>query len=307
MALSQNWTYMDLWREIVMGKRYDPNAPQEMTRFKIMNRAIAATADIDYDLVSKFYMTDHTIMPDTVCRFSASGTVGTYTTATRTLICSTLNTNFAAGDVGKTIVFRLAAAAYLGQIYSVTNTTTVILLPSPTIPTVDLASLDDVTVLPTPPTSQTIYIGSLVIKRTGTQVKSHLVSTSTKQVVPVDLKEVTSFNSSDIRNLDRIVWTFQGDSIMIAKGDNVATYGTLTLYYPRVPVYNSDDSVLIDLPDGIMTDIAIWKGRQIVAEQNSDTLPDYDSKMMAFVKQLYQAFGAEATAQQIQDKVMSLR
>jgi hypothetical protein len=303
MSLSKNWTVAKFWRACGIDANFDPNHIVNLEKFDIINRAVSSVAGIFYDLMAQSYMTTITILPDTTGRYSSSGT-GSYTASTRTLVFNNMNTDFGSGDVGKFILFRVGSLVYAGQVATYVDGNTITLFGN-NLPTSNV-TVDYVLLASTTPTGNTISIADLKFMRTGQTMRISLESTATKNVDAVDLSELATFRSSASHNLYRIIWTIQGDEILLAKGDNITTYGTLTLRYPRIPNEVSLDSDYIDLPDGTAMDIAILKTKSIIADKKGEASKDYSAQYMGLVSSLYSTYGNQLNTELIQEKIKAL-
>ncbi len=303
MALSKNWTYAKFWREAALGKEYDPTNNLHLARFEIINRSVECTANAFYDLMAIVYMTAVTILPDTTGRYYVSGASWD---ATLNRLTATMNTSFGSGDVGKVIMFRVGALVYIGQVNAFVSTTVVGVTGS-NLPTSN-QTVDYVLLAATTPTGNTVYISDLKYMRSGQQIRLELESTATQFVKNVSSYEVRTFRSSAGENIDRVVWALSGEELLLAKGDNLATYGTFTLRYPRTPINGTAETDFIDLPDGAPIEIALMKTRLIIAELGGPPAPaDTESRMKAYIEVLYKTYGGEITAETVVEKVKALK
>lgn len=303
MALSKNWTYAKFWREAALGKEYDPTGNLEVARFEIINRAIECVANQFYDLMAIVFMRPVTIVPDTLGRYYVSGASWN---ASLSQLTATMDTNFGSGDVGKLIVFRVGPLVYDGQVTAFISTTVVTVTGS-NLPATN-QTVDYVMLVSTTPTGNTIYIGDLKYMRSGQQIRLELESTATQFVKNVSSYEVRTFRASAGENVDRIVWALSGEEILLAKGSNIATYGTFTLRYPGTPINGTLDAQYIDLPDGAPMEIALLKARLLIAELGGPAAPpDADARMKVYIEMLYKTYAGEVSAETVVEKVKALK
>ena len=124
-----------------------------------------------------------------------------------------------------------------------------------------------------------------VTTATVTQV-SGVIDISTLRVDRVDkLVDATNglcikVNSKEFENMANIsqytknVWYYQaGDSIYINKGATAGLYGTLTLYYIRIPTKATLDADFIDMRDKFMK-LVVDKAKVLLYEELKVAAPD---------------------------------
>lgn len=277
----------------------------DFEKYNLINRSVDLIAGLFYSLMSNAYMTPVTILPDTLGRYSASGT-GSWTAATRTLTFATMNTSFGSGDVGKVCVFRVGSLVYIAQVESFVSATVITLSAGNNIPTAD-QTVDYVMLVSTTPTGNIISIADLPIMRLGSPIKLELESTASVTADAVSVSELRTFNSTAPKNVNRIVWAYSGEEILLAKGSSLTTYGTFTMRYPRVPVNVSALTTKVDIPDGPALELAIVKCRMLLANRLAIQVPDATQTIMALVSALYASFGKEIQMEDMKEKVTALQ
>jgi hypothetical protein len=99
------------------------------------------------DVVARYIQTPADITPSTVSAGNGNfnTATGAYTSATRTLVVS-MNANFTASDINKTIIFRSATVTYLATIESCSAVNTVVLRAGNGLPAGDVATVAQVMV-----------------------------------------------------------------------------------------------------------------------------------------------------------------
>lgn len=308
MALSRTWTYADFWRSAYVDDGFDPNNAIWIMRHKLMDEAIQFTASLFYDLMGIRYMTDVTIVPDTLGRYSASST-GTYTAATKRITFVNMNTDFGSGDVGKWLVFRVGSLVYACRVTAFIDGDNVT-VDGNNLPATD-QTVDYVMLVSTPPTGVGNYIvvsiWDLRLMSTGQQIRSFLQSDATTNVDVADVTAIINFRPSADANKHRIAWALSGENLLLAKGASLTTYGTLTLRYPRIPYSWTADTDYIDLPDGAAVNIALLKMKSMVQERLGRTRIDYSPQLEPLIQSLYRTFGAEASAEILREKLKALK
>ena len=303
MSLSRDWTALRFFNLILTDLNKTKNDVSYAQRFELMNKAVATTANTFYDLMSNAYMTPITLLPSTVGRTYVSG--ATWTAATNRLT-ATMNTSFGSGDVGNLIVFSVGASlVYVGTITQFISTTVVVVSGS-NLPLTD-QTVSGVLMPATTPTGQVLDITTLRLMRTGQPIKLELETTATIQLEACTSGEIFKFDTTDPGNANKIVWAYSGDQILLAKGSTLATYGTFTLRYPRIPNALTSDADSIDLPDGAAISISMLLTKSYIAERGQEKSPDVSAEMEYYIKSMYRTFGQEADAERVKEKVIALK
>jgi len=306
VPLSRDWTVSRFLDHalIEFGGALDKNNAAYIQRHEIVNQAQSTVANMFYDLMSNSYLTEITILPDTTGRYSASGT-GTYVSATKTLTFVNMNTDFGSGGVGKELTFRVGALVYSAQVTSFVSIDAVTIdghnLPASNV------TVDYVLLASTPPTGNVVSLVGLRLMRTAVS-KMILESTVTENVVAVSEDELRNWQTTGPRNLNTIVWALVGDQLNLRKGTSLTTYGTFTLYYPRVPINVILDADHLDIPDGAPVELALIKAQSMIARRSPGvTMPDKSGEVGQLVQQLYRSAGREISLELLKDKIIALQ
>lgn len=305
-ALSRDWTvqrFMD-HALIEFGGAVDKNSPAYVQRHEIVNQTQSTTVNIFYDLVSNSYLTEITILPDTTGRYTSAG-AGTWTAATKTLTFVGMNTDFGSGDVGKTIVFRVGALVYIGQVTAYVSGDAV-KVDGHNLPSTDQV-VDYVMLSSSTPTGNNISLVGLRLMRTAV-TKMVLESTETETVNAISEDEIRTWQTNGPKNKKTIVWSLVGDQINLRKGDDLTTYGTFTLYYPRVPINVTADTDYLDIPDGALVDIALIKAQTMIARRTPGVgILDKSAELGLLIQSLYRSAGREIGLELLKDKILALQ
>lgn len=306
MALSRDWTAKKAFDQALIELSLDQNCASYAQRLDLVNRAFSTVANMFYDLMSNAYMTPVTIVPDTIGRYSSSGT-GTWTVATSTLVFAGMNTSFGSGDVGKTIAFRVGSLVYLGQVASFVSTTSVT-ITGMNLPVTNV-TVDYVLLVATTPTGNNVSLSTLRFMRTGQPIKLELESTATDTLEATTSQSVFKFDGAPPQNVKKIVWAYSGDELLLAKGDGLTTYGTFTLRYPRVPNKITADTDFIDIPDGAAFEVGFIYLKAMIAKREGKMamMQNYEADLGSLIKSMYNTFGQEVQAEHIANKVKSLK
>jgi len=303
MALSKDWTVARFIQHALLELGLDLNNVGYVQRLEIINQAQSAVASMFYDLMANAYLTPITILPDTTGRYANSGT-GTFTTATGNLLFVDMNTDFGSGDVGKTIIFRVGALVYIGQVSVFVDADNVI-VTGHNLPTTN-QTVDYVLLAASTPTGNNISVAGLRLMRTAA-VQMVLQSTATETVLPMSEDELMNWQTSAPSNKGSVAWSLTGDLINLRKGDDLSTYGTFTLQYPRVPYNVTLDADFIDLPDGVPIDIAMIKVESLIAKRVPGAkLVDRSAELEGMIRSLYASAGREFTLEIVKDKIRAL-
>lgn len=304
MALSNRWTADKIWREAVVDigeSAWGVVLPFE--RFNLINRAIETVVGQFYDLLAQSYMTEVTPVLSTTGKYYSSG--ASYDADTDTLT-ATMNESFASTDVGKVIVFREAANVYLGTILSYTSTTAVV-VTGDNLPSADIATVDDVIVVGTTPTSDQISLEDLSIMRAGQQFRLELESTVTEAIVYRTTEELRTFRTTAAQNLKTIAVAFSGNILYLKKGTSLSSYGTLTIRYPKLPDQVSAAGDYLDVPDGITMQLVTMYLRTLIYSRLKIVKEDNKGEIENMIRRMYNTFGAEVSAETVEEKVMMLK
>ena len=274
-------------------------------RFDLINRSISTVVGQFYDLLSQSYLTDAVINYSTGGKYDA-GTGGTYIAATQVVTLNNPSSNLTNTDLEKLVVFRIGTTNYLGKVLSVLSTST-FKFDGDILPSVDGTIVDNsLSILDTTIQNDIISLSSLRIMRAGENIRIGLVSTATRTVKFMSQEELDTF-TTDGRNSKTIGWSFFGDVINTKKGDVLASYGTITIHYPRVPYLVSDDLDQIDLPDGTAIEIATIHLRDLIRKRIELPPENNEALKQKLVGNLYQTFGQEASAEIIKEKALALK
>ena len=278
---------------------------QAFEKFTLINRSVDTVAGLFYSLMSNAYMTPVTILPDTLGRYSSSGT-GTWVASTRTLTFVGMNTDFGSGDVGKICVFRVGSLTYIAQVETFVSIDVITLTAGNNIPTSN-QTVDYVILVSTPPTGNLVSIADLPIMRVGMPIKLELESTATDTVDPLSVAELRTWITTAPKNVNRVVWAYSGEELLLKKGSSLTTYGTFTLRYPRVPVSVASETAMIDLPDGPAIELGMIKLRMLIAARLRVQIPDQTNQIAGLIQSLYTMFGFEMKLEDQKEKISALQ
>ena len=302
MSLSRDYTAIGLYQQ---AKRdlSDPDGLLHNERFDLVDRAVQAVGGQFYDLMSNLYMTEVNVVDNSSGAYE-TGSGGTYTVATKTLVMNTPSRNIVSGDIGKLVVFRIGTSTYMATIQTIVSTS------SFTVSGVGLPSsngtLDDEIIVGSSVSGNTISLSGLRIMMTGQQIKIELFSTTPNVTVKAGTtREIDTFKTFGV-NRNTIIWAISGDSIVFVYGDSV-TLGSLVLRYPRVPNLVSSDSDSIDLPDGIAIEIAILYLKGLLQQRLTGQKQNNEQEMQTLVQRMQQTFAGEVDAEVVKEKVLALK
>ena len=272
-------------------------------RFWLINRAIQTIVGQFYDLLSQSYMAETIATPSSTGKYYSSG--ASYDADTDTLT-ATMNANFASTDIGNLIIFREADSVYVGTILSVPSTTSVILMGD-NLPSADIATVNDVIMAATTPTSDSISLASLPMMRTGQQIKLEVESTVTDTVQYESTIGLKIWRTTLPGNTKAIAIAFAGSTLYMKKGSLLDSYGTLTIRYPKIPDDVSTDATYIDVPDGITVQLVIAYLRTLILNRLNVRRTDDSSQIEMLIAKMYQTFGQEASAEILKSKMMAFK
>ena len=291
-----------MYAEAMRDIQTDQEVP-DFEKFNLINRAVEAVVGEFYALMSNDYMTPMVVLDDVIGRYStAAGNF--YVMSSEVSI--TMDSSFASFDVGKLIVFRSGSNVYIGFISAVQSTSTV-RVSGDVLPLTD-TTVDYCMVAATTISTNVISLSSLSIMRMGQQVRMILESSALPNHVctPATVEELNMFRTSNRHNLNKIVFAYSGDELLLKKGDSLTNYGTMTLRYPRTPTPVSSDTHYVDIPDSTPIAIAILYLRKLLAQRLKIEIKPVESEMVSLIGNLLQSYGVTAKMEEIQKKVEAL-
>jgi hypothetical protein len=152
-----------------------------------------------------------------------------------------------------------------------------------------------------------ISLAGIRFAMAGSETGLIVESTVSSAVVPLAREAFTVFRTSAFQNIKTIAFCYNGDYLYLKKGSGLATYGTLTLRYPRVPIPVTADTDLVDLPDSCM-EIAILKLKTLLMHRRPTPEPEgeIEQEMTEHVRNLYSQLGVQATLEEIKDKAVKV-
>jgi len=273
-------------------------------KYDLINRAIDAIVPNFADLVATDYMIEETINPNNETGVSLSGT-GSLNLTNKT-ITGTWSGNFNA-IINKPLIYRgYQNKIYFGIVEKVENNS-VVYFVSNKYPTVG-GTVYSCLIGKTFPNYPVINLQELsyLPMRVGNIIKMEITSTVTSVVDAVSIYDFHRFDKSALENKSKIVWAYQGEKILLKKGETLTSYGTLTIRYPKLPTKVSADSDYIDVPDGPLVDLVIYKLRNLLAQRAGVAVPDESAKIQILIKTLYAAFNKETTLEEIKNKAVAV-
>lgn len=300
-------TALEAWDRVQIDLGLDANSPAYAFRFSDQNEADRTVIGSVYDLVAPFYKKQVTLVPSTVGAYYVSGASWDVDTSELT---ATMNRDFASTDVGCLVVLRDGTDIYLGTVEAFVSVT-VVQLSGDNLPAADIAALEDVLLAKTAPTSDIASLSSIDMARAGQEVGLNLFTTLTTSTSPVRTKEATieeiqTFRPADNRNKNLIRFALSGNSLYLAKGSSLASYGTLTLEYPGWPTAVTSDSSLKDVPDGAIYELSILQWEKMIRRRLGIPEPELRSEIQQHISNAYTAFGRSLSFEARKEKLNRL-
>lgn len=307
MALSTK-TAKEAWDRVQEDLGLNANSPAHAFRISDQNEAIRMIVGLFYDLMASFYESSTTLVPSTTGARLVSG--GSWTASTNRLT-ATMNRDFAASDVGNFIAFTDDSNEY-GGVVSAFVSTTVVELSGDNLPTSNLATLTQIILLATSPTSDVASLSSIDMMRSGQQIRMKLfssltTSTSAIRTKPATVEEIKVFRASANQNKNVIIFALSGNNLYLAKGSSLSSYGTLTLFYPGMPINVTDDDSEWDIPDGTPYELAIMQWEKILRRRLGMPEPDLTKEIQTHIQNMYATFGGELSAEVQKEKAAKLK
>jgi hypothetical protein len=154
------------------------------------------------------------------------------------------------------------------------------------------------------PSSDTIDLSTIRIRGGGAQVDVVIQSSITRSIYGVDMDEFMTFRSTAAQNATKIVFHVTDSKIYLKTG--LTSYGTITLYYPRLPIQAVTDGDYVDLPDGVPMSLAIGLMKKIVGERLNVKGAFNPADMQSQVYDFWKAFDSTVSFQDVKDKMKAL-
>jgi len=155
-------------------------------------------------------------------------------------------------------------------------------------------------------TGDTLPLGGIKLMMVGAEQRLIVEAAGGRIVRPVDVEERQIFGTGAVQNKNTIVWAYSGSTLYLKKSDDITTYPTLTIKYPRVPIEVVLDTNLIDLPDGATMSLALLKLKSIVAERMKMPAVDRSQEVRELVTGLFTNLGVQAELEEIEAKVKAI-
>lgn len=301
---SRDWTYRKFYEAAFSDVGFDVNSPEYIQRFELSHHAIETLQVMLYPLLSGYFRTKVPYTVPLPSKYLTAALSATYTASTATITSSSMNISFAAVDLQRKLVFRQGANIYDVIIASVVSGTQVTVTGN-SLPSSDL-TLDEILIPATTPVTTHLMLGQLRILRNGPQVDMSLESTVTNYVEPLSLEEFKTWRTSAINNTSKIVYCLNGDEILTKKGDSLTTFGTLTLYFPRVAVRGIQDSDYVDFPDGGTMQLALAAMKTTIAKRQKKDTAFYSAMLSDWIKFLYAGAKGAAETETIANRISAL-
>ena len=250
MALSKRYT-LAILRSLVrdLADEVAPNKIQDDAIREIINKNVLGIAEQLNGASAPDYGTTQ-VISDAASSYAVSliSTGAGYAYATRTITTVALHA-LTSADIGKRIVFfdqttDPAGKVAIAQIESITSTYAFVVTAANGV--ADITSPNcDYAVFSAHSTAN-VDLSALRIDKV---IK---VVDATNGLVS-ERKDLAFENLSNISHLtNSVFYNLFGETLFLAKGSDVSAWGTLTLYYYRIPVLVSADSDYIDLKDKYM-------------------------------------------------------
>ena len=302
MPLSRKWTAGAFFQNAVAPLAELDKIPLAWAqRFELINLVQLQVVSAFYAPMSAGYMTPVALQTDNTINYSTGAS--TWTAASKRL-SATMNASFVSTDLGKTVMFRSGANGYMGTIDSYVSAG-VVTLTGNALPASDLGSIDDIMVINTTVSNNIVSLAGLAIMRAGDQIKLHLESSATTDIDPMTLEEMQRYQTTDPRHPSKIIWCYSGDYLLLKTP--LASYGSMVLWYPRVPQEPASDTDYVDLPDGPAIELAMALLRKMIADRFLSGAVKNDQEIAAGVQSMAQNYGLQMNKEDVKRKVEALK
>jgi hypothetical protein len=297
-GLSKKWSAWALYREALTDLEWVENTELHMMSLAIVNRAVEDVLAQIFPAVFPVYMKSETLALPSGGNHSVSGT-GAWVAATKRLVFGAMESSFQDGDVGKMVSFVISSDTYVGVIQSRISVTTVG-VDGAFLPTSD-GTVSMVIVVPTGITAQSVDISALPISNLEA-ARIILESTAIDQPCePLSVDKLRNFRSSGLGSKGKIVFAREGNSLLLRRGDDVGSFGTLVLHFPRTSYPAELDADMVDLPDGAAIKLGLLRVKAIIAERLNRQV-DLKREIANQIASTFSGAGVPITDQQAQAK-----
>lgn len=241
MALSKNYQYTDIEPFLrVLVNEVTKEKIQDKTIMRIVNKNILDIAEMLNGATAPDYGTT-AILSDVSSSVAAVVTSAQYTNSSRTVIKA--SHGFTVSDIGKRVVLYNSAFTtnmLIAEIESITDASKFVITKAYGG---DIAAGQAAYAVFSAHSTTTLDVSSLKIDKI---IK--LTDSINGTVIPAN-----DFDFDNLANTDEyensVFYNHFGETLFLFKGSGVSAFGTLTLYYYRLPMLVSDASSGIDLKD----------------------------------------------------------
>lgn len=305
-ALSRIYTCKDFFDHATRDiKNFPENDAVYNERFILIDRASQVTQALFADVISEAYLEETTAVLSTTGKYG--NTTASYNVSTKYLTVTLTGANWSSTDIGNAVMFHDGSSVYFGTIADrISNT--VIKLSGDNLPAANIATVTYVLMAATTPTGDVINLASLRMLRYGSKLRLTVLSSATTVVDPVTVSTYNKFRASAGQNTNRIIWQTIGDYLYLKKGWNLASYGTLTIQYSRLPLARTLDTDYVDLLDGAMAEIGIIVLKNMLAQRSEVKYDKSQDKedLGKLIGALYNSQKGEITRELKQQKIESI-
>ncbi len=309
-SLSKDYSYTKIWTDSSFDIGSPQNDPLYVNRIGLVNRAQKAVLGLFYDVMAPAYKDSEMVLTDVNGNYYSSG--ASYVAVTRALTV-TMNAVFTSADVGKLVMFRNGALVYLCTVQSYVSATSII-VQGANLPAANIATVNYVMMAATTLSGDSLDISNLRMMMTGQQVGLIVECSETTLVEPITLEKYKTWSPSNPSNINKVVYCLVGSTLLLKKGMNISSYGTLTIYFSGIQNLGTLDADMVDLPDGPAIELCLIKLKQIRYEQYNQLgmpvkpLSDTSAQTQELVTGLYRIFGRQEIAEDVvQDKIRALK
>lgn len=295
-----------MWGRVEQDLPIDVNSSAYIFRIQDMNEAVRMVIGLFYDLLSTHYRKSYLPNVPTSGAYGVSGM--SWVAATKRLT-ATMNRVFATSDEGSLISFRIGTSIYIATVLTRISDTVVVL--DGTLPAAD-NTVDSVLLGATGPVSDSVNLASLDMMRTGQQItvavsSSLTTATSAVRTKAATIEQLKNFRSSALENKNTIVFALVGSTLNLAKGASLSSYGTLTVFYPGMPVNITADTDSLDIPDGPAYELAVLQLEKVIRGRLGIKQPDLTKEIEGHIRSLYNTFQGEISAEVLKEKLTKLK
>jgi hypothetical protein len=155
-------------------------------------------------------------------------------------------------------------------------------------------------------TEATINVSSVPMMRLGVEARATLEMNLSDSGFAESRteEEYLAFRSGNSRDRSLIVYVARADEFRLKKGDDVASWGSAYLWYPRIPYAFTSDTQYADFPD-TLAELVTLKLSMLVASRTGKQVGDIQPILERLLSTMSGTFGANVSNEELKQKIQA--